>query len=60
MAFYLASGKWRGKAGGYAIQGLAAMFVRSLAGSHSAVVGLPLFETAALLSGAGYPVISKA
>jgi|TARA_B100000614_G_scaffold207947_1_gene190524 septum formation protein len=60
VAFYLASGEWRGKAGGYAIQGLAAMFVRSLAGSHSAVVGLPLFETAALLSGAGYPVISKA
>ena len=59
ISFYLASGEWRGKAGGYAIQGLAAMFVRTLAGSHSAVVGLPLSETATLLSGAGYPVISK-
>lgn len=59
IAFYLASGEWEGKAGGYAIQGLAALFVRSLTGSHSAVVGLPLFETAALLAGAGYRVISK-
>lgn len=59
IAFYLASGEWHGKAGGYAVQGLAAIFVRALTGSHSAVVGLPLFETAALLSGAGYPVISK-
>lgn len=59
VAFYLASGEWEGKAGGYAIQGLAALFVRSLTGSHSAVVGLPLFETAALLAGAGYPVVSK-
>ena len=59
IAFYLASGEWRGKAGGYAGQGLAAIFVRALTGSHSAVVGLPLFETAGLLSGAGYPVISK-
>lgn len=59
IAFYLASGEWRGKAGGYAIQGRAAVFVRALAGSHSSVVGLPLFDTAALLSGAGYPVISR-
>lgn len=60
IAFYLASGEWHGKAGGYAIQGRAAIFVRSLQGSHSSVVGLPLFETAALLSGAGYPVIPRA
>ncbi len=50
---YLASGEWRGKAGGYAIQGLAAAFVRFLSGSHSNVVGLPLFETAQLLRGSG-------
>ncbi len=53
---YLAQGEWRGKAGGYAIQGCAAMFVRDLSGSHSNVIGLPLFETAALLRGLGYPV----
>lgn len=46
---YLASGEWRGKAGGYAIQGLAARYVRQLSGSYSAIVGLPLFETANLL-----------
>jgi septum formation protein len=53
---YIAHGEWRGKAGGYAIQGCAATFVRRLSGSHSNVVGLPLFETAALLRGLGYPV----
>jgi septum formation protein len=53
---YLASGEWRGKAGGYAIQGLAAAFIRYLAGSYSGVVGLPLFETAQLLRGLGYPL----
>ena len=53
---YLATGEWRGKAGGYAIQGRAAGFVRFLSGSHSNVVGLPLFETAQLLRGLGYPV----
>jgi septum formation protein len=53
VAFYLASGEWRGKAGGYAIQGLAAAFVRALGGSYSGVVGLPLFETAQLLRAAG-------
>jgi septum formation protein len=53
---YIACGEWQGKAGGYAIQGRAAMFIRSLIGSHSAVVGLPLYETAALLGGAGYPL----
>jgi len=51
---YLASGEWRGKAGGYAIQGLAALYVRQIVGSYSNVVGLPLFETAALLKGLGY------
>jgi septum formation protein len=53
---YLASSEWRGKAGGYAIQGLAGSFVVKLVGSHSAVVGLPLYETVSLLDGAGYPV----
>lgn len=53
---YLASGEWHGKAGGYAIQGRAEAFVRALAGSHSGVVGLPLFETRALLAAAGYPL----
>ena len=52
--FYLASGEWRDKAGGYAIQGLAARYVRALGGSYSNVVGLPLFETAQLLAGHGY------
>lgn len=51
---YLAGGEWRGKAGGYAIQGQAAAFVRFLSGSYSNVVGLPLFETAQLLRGAGW------
>ncbi len=51
---YLASGEWRGKAGGYAIQGRAEALVRSVSGSHSGVVGLPLFETRALLRAAGY------
>lgn len=56
MDTYLKSEEWRGKAGGYAIQGRAAVFVRYLAGSHSGVVGLPLHETLTLLEGAGYPV----
>ena len=53
---YLASGEWRGKAGGYAIQGLAGTFVIKLVGSYTNVVGLPLYETVALLDGEGYPV----
>ena len=53
---YLASGEWQGKAGGYAIQGMAASFIRFLSGSYSNVVGLPLFETTRLLGGLGYPV----
>ena len=50
---YVASGEWRGKAGGYAIQGRAGALVRSINGSYSGVVGLPLCETAALLAGLG-------
>ena len=53
---YLASGEWRGKAGGYAIQGRAEALVRRLSGSHSGVMGLPLYETRALLRAAGYPL----
>jgi septum formation protein len=53
---YLASGEWRSKAGGYAIQGLAGSFVVKVVGSYSNVVGLPLYETIALLAGEGYPV----
>ena len=53
---YLASGEWRGKAGGYAIQGFAGAFVERLVGSYSNVVGLPLAETAALLGGEGFHV----
>lgn len=53
IAAYLATGEWHGKAGGYAIQGRAAGLVRALSGSHSGVVGLPLYETRALLAAAG-------
>jgi septum formation protein len=56
LSTYLAAGEWRGKAGGYAIQGQAARFVRFLSGSYSNVVGLPLFETAQLLRGFGWPL----
>lgn len=51
---YIAAGEWHDKAGGYAIQGRAAAFVRHLSGSYTNVVGLPLFEAAALLRGLGY------
>jgi septum formation protein len=54
IEFYLASGEWRGKAGGYAIQGLAAAFVPAINGSYSNVVGLPLAETWAMLQGLGF------
>ncbi|OAN61557.1 Maf family protein [Sphingomonas sp. TDK1] len=54
--WYVASGEGMGKAGGYAIQGKAEAFVRFLSGSHSGVVGLPVFEARALLAGAGYPL----
>jgi septum formation protein len=53
---WLALGEWEGKAGGYAIDGTAAAFVRFLSGSFSGVVGLPLFETAQMLSGFGWRV----
>jgi septum formation protein len=53
---YLASGEWRGKAGGYAVQGLAGTFVVKIVGSYSNIVGLPLYETMSLLAGEGYPV----
>lgn len=51
---YLRSGEWRGKAGGYAIQGCAARYIRAISGSYSNVVGLPLFETWSLLEGLGH------
>jgi len=53
---YVASGEGMGKAGGYAIQGRAEAYIRFLSGSHSGVVGLPVFETRALLESAGYPL----
>ncbi|MCL6705566.1 Maf-like protein [Pseudomonas sp. R2.Fl] len=53
---YLSSEEWRGKAGAYAIQGIAGSFVQKLVGSYTNVVGLPLFETLQLLSGEGYDV----
>jgi septum formation protein len=55
IADYLASGEGEGKAGGYAIQGRAEVFVRFINGSYSNVVGLPLYETVSLLNGCGYP-----
>lgn len=55
---YLASQEWNGKAGGYAIQGLAGAFVLKLIGSYSSVVGLPLYETMVLLGGEGFPVLT--
>jgi septum formation protein len=55
MSAYLASGEWQGKAGGYAVQGIAGSFVVRLIGSYTAVVGLPLQETVALLDAFGYP-----
>ena len=56
MDSYLASGEWRDKAGGYAVQGIAGSFVIKLIGSYTNVVGLPLYETMTLLTGDGYPV----
>lgn len=56
---YLASGDWQGKAGGYGIQGLAGAFIPWISGSFTAVVGLPLAETATLLQAAGYPVYGR-
>ena len=54
IAAYVDSGDWRGKAGGYGIQGPAGAFVRRIVGSHPAVMGLPLYETLALLRGVGW------
>jgi len=54
IADYVAGGDWRGKAGGYGIQGPAGAFVVRIVGSHPAVMGLPLFETVNLLAGAGW------
>jgi septum formation protein len=56
MEAYLASGEWRGKAGGYAAQGIAGSFIVKLVGSYSNIVGLPLYETVSLLTGEGYPI----
>ena len=56
IAAYLVSSEWHGKAGGYAIQGRAEGLIAWIAGSHSGVVGLPLFETRALLKSAGFPL----
>ncbi|RZJ96874.1 MAG: septum formation protein Maf, partial [Brevundimonas sp.] len=54
IAAYVASGDWRGKAGGYGIQGPAGAFVTRIVGSHPSVMGLPLFEAVNLLTGAGW------
>ena len=54
--FYAAHGEWRGKAGGYALQGYGEVYVRHIAGSYSNVVGLPLAETRLLLKAAGYSI----
>jgi septum formation protein len=53
---YIASDEWEGKAGGYAVQGFAEAWVKSLSGSHSGVMGLPLYETRALVEAAGVPL----
>lgn len=53
---YIASREWRGKAGGYAIQGLAGCFAQKIVGSYTSVVGLPLTEAVSMLTGEGYPV----
>ena len=53
---YIASGEWEGKAGGYAIQGIAEGLINRIHGSHSGVVGLPLYETRALLKAAGFDI----
>jgi len=56
IAYYASHGEWRGKAGGYALQGYGEVYVRHIAGSYSNVVGLPLAETRMLLKSAGYPI----
>lgn len=59
MDAYISSGEWRGKAGGYAIQGLAGSFIVKMVGSYSNIVGLPLHETQALLEGENFPVYNQ-
>lgn len=59
MAAYWTTGEPLGKAGGYAIQGLGASFIKTIEGSYSGVMGLPLYETAQLLQRAGITVLSK-
>lgn len=54
IAAYVASGDWKGKAGGYGIQGAAGSFVTAINGSYTAIVGLPLYETKSLLEGLGF------
>ena len=56
IEYYASHGEWRGKAGGYALQGYGEVYVRHIAGSYSNVVGLPLTETRVLLKSAGYPL----
>ena len=56
LTAYLASGEWRGKAGGYAVQGLAGSFVVKMVGSYTGIVGLPLYETVGLLTADGFKV----
>lgn len=56
IAGYIGSGEWRGKAGGYAVQGIAGSFVAKMVGSYTNVVGLPLYETVSLLNGEGFPI----
>jgi septum formation protein len=56
IAYYAGHGEWRGKAGGYALQGYGEVYVRHIAGSYSNVVGLPLAETRMLLKSAGYDI----
>lgn len=56
IAAYVGSGEWRGKAGGYAVQGIAGSFVVKMVGSYSNVVGLPMYETTTLLGGEGFPI----
>ncbi|MEM8791753.1 MAG: nucleoside triphosphate pyrophosphatase [Pseudomonadota bacterium] len=56
ISAYLRSNEWQDKAGGYAIQGIGAAFIPEIIGSYTSVVGLPLTETAGLLTGLGYPV----
>lgn len=56
IADYISGGEWEGKAGGYAIQGAAEGLITEITGSHSGVMGLPLYETRAVLKAAGFPI----